>query len=69
VISDLKIVLSSKMVLFILSLSASLRVLFFFIFLPNTPSPFGPDEGTYGALVKFVSEGISALSRPFIQLC
>ena len=35
------------------------RVVMFFA-LPNTPSSLAPDEGTYGALAKWISESKSA---------
>lgn len=41
----------------ILATSTALRFFFYFVFLPRTPSAFGPDEGTYAALAKYVSSG------------
>lgn len=37
-------------------LAALLRICIFFLLPPNTPSNLGPDEGTYGALARWVSE-------------
>ena len=40
------------------------RVIMFFA-LPNTPSSLAPDEGTYGALAKWISESKPASNFPF----
>ena len=39
------------------------RVVAFFV-LPSTPSSLGPDEGTYGALVKWTEQGLPATDFP-----
>ena len=41
------------------------RVIMFFV-LPNTPSSLAPDEGTYGALAKWISESKPATDYPGI---
>jgi len=61
---DLRDVLVSKQILAILIVSAFIRVVFHFIFLPKSPSNFGPDEGTYAALAKYVSEGLPVEEFP-----
>jgi len=58
IIDDIKVVISSKPVMIILALSTLFRIIFHFIVLPNAPSQFGPDEGTYAALSKYASQGL-----------
>jgi len=48
----------------ILTLSALFRIAFHFYVLPNSPSVFGPDEGTYAALAKYVAEGLPVQEFP-----
>ena len=55
---DIRFALTSKPMIVILSISATIRVLFQFVLLPNSPSVFGPDEGTYALLAKYVSQGL-----------
>ena len=55
-IDELRFVLRCRPILWILALSATLRIVFFFS-LPETPSYLGPDEGTYARLAKYISEG------------
>ena len=55
-IDELRIVLRCRPILWILALSATLRIVFLFS-LPETPSYLGPDEGTYARLAKYISEG------------
>lgn len=43
--------------------SAIIRFLFF-VFLPGSASKFGPDEGTYATLAKYVSEGLPVKHFP-----
>ena len=43
------------------------RVVAFFV-LPNTPSNFGQDEGNYGALTEWVSQGKPADEYPYTTL-
>jgi hypothetical protein len=40
------------------------RLFFQFAFLPKTPSEYGPDEGTYAALAKYVAEGLPVQEFP-----
>ena len=54
----------SKQILAILAISAFIRVIFHFLVLPMSPSNFGPDEGTYAALAKYVSEGLPVEEFP-----
>jgi hypothetical protein len=58
IIDDFSLVISSKPVMVILSLSTLLRITFHFFFLPSSPSGFGPDEGTYATLAKYASQGL-----------
>ena len=39
-------------------------MLFQFVLLPNSPSVFGPDEGTYALLAKYVSQGLPVEEFP-----
>ena len=57
-IDDIRCALASKSVVVLLSVSATIRVLFHFLILPNSPSALGPDEGTYAKLAKHVSQGL-----------
>jgi hypothetical protein len=56
-ISDLRRISSSFFLLLLLVFSVLLRIIFQTFYLPNTVSDFGPDEGTYATLAKYVSEG------------
>ena len=58
IIKDIRFALTLKPVFVILSISAVIRMLFHFVILPNSPSVFGPDEGTYALLAKYVSQGL-----------
>jgi hypothetical protein len=62
-LQDLRATLRSKAIILILLSSATIRCLFFF-FLSDSPSKFGPDEGTYAALTKYVSEGRPVIDFP-----
>jgi len=64
IIDDLKVVLLSKSIMVILAITTLVRVLSHLFLLPNTPSEFGPDEGTYAALAKFVSQGLPVEEFP-----
>ena len=61
---DIRFALTSKPMIVILSISATIRVLFQFVLLPNSPSVFGPDEGTYALLAKYVSQGLPVEEFP-----
>ena len=61
---DIRFALTTKPVIVILSISATIRVLFQFVLLPNSPSVFGPDEGTYALLAKYVSQGLPVEEFP-----
>ena len=61
---DIRFALTSKPVIVILSISAAIRVLFQFALLPNSPAVFGPDEGTYALLAKYVSQGLPVEEFP-----
>ena len=63
-VSDLRHALASKHILAILFLSAFIRLIFYSIILPKSPSSFGPDEGNYAALAKYVSEGLPVEEFP-----
>lgn len=62
-ISDLRLAFASRSFLLILGLSALFRSISF-ITLPDSPSIFGPDEGTYAALAKYVSTGLPVQEFP-----
>jgi len=64
IFDDIRFAVSSRPVMIILALSALLRIVFHFYVLPNSPSGFGPDEGTYAALAKYVSEGMPVEEFP-----
>ena len=61
---DIRLALNLKPVIVILSISAAIRGLFQFALLPNSPSVFGPDEGTYALLAKYVSQGLPVEEFP-----
>jgi hypothetical protein len=61
---DIRLALTSKPVIVILSISAAIRGLFQFALLPDSPSEFGPDEGTYALLAKYVSQGLPVEEFP-----
>ena len=63
-IKDIKLLLSSRKFMAILIVSAFLRLLFFIFLLPNKPSSFGPDEGTYASLARYVSESLPVEDFP-----
>ncbi len=58
IIDDVRVALSSSFVMTILATSTFFRIIFHFFVLPNSPSGFGPDEGTYAELAKHVSQGL-----------
>ena len=64
IIEDIKFVFFSRPIIVILAISTLVRIVFHFFILPNSPSGFGPDEGTYGALAKYVSEGLPVEEFP-----
>ena len=63
-LADLRLVFSSKLVVGVLFISFLTRVLVYFFFLPSSPSKFGPDEGTYALLAKFVADGSPVYEFP-----
>jgi hypothetical protein len=64
IIDDIRFALSSRFVITIIAISTICRIIFHFFILPNSPSNFGPDEGSYAALAKYVSEGLSVEDFP-----
>ena len=64
IIDDIRFALSSHFIIIILVLSTICRITLHFIVLPNSPSGLGPDEGTYAALAKYVSEGLPVEEFP-----
>ena len=62
--SDLNVLLSSRFLRLLVLISFFTRLFFQFIFLPKTPSEYGPDEGTYAALAKYVAEGLPVQEFP-----
>ena len=56
--TDLKVFFSSRFLRLLVLTSLFTRSFFQFIFLPKKPSEYGPDEGTYAALAKYVAEGL-----------
>jgi hypothetical protein len=63
-LQDLLTILKTKPLLIIFSISGLVRLLFYYIYLPSTPSSFGPDEGTYAALAKYVALGLPVQEFP-----
>ena len=64
IIDDIKFAFLSRPIVVILAISTLVRIVFHFFILPNSPSGFGPDEGTYGALAKYVSQGLPVEEFP-----
>ena len=64
VIDDIRFALSSRIVMTILAISTVCRTIFHFFMLTNSPSSFGPDEGTYAALAKYVAQGLPVEEFP-----
>ncbi len=62
-LNDLKTVLQSRAIVLIILTSAIMRLVFF-LTMPNSPSKFGPDEGTYAFLAKYVSESLPVQDFP-----
>lgn len=62
--TDLRLALSNPFPVALLISSAILRLFFLFIYLPNRPSEFGPDEGTYGALAEYVAKNFPVQEFP-----
>jgi hypothetical protein len=62
--SDLHVLLSSRFLRLLVLISLFTRLFFQFTFLPKTPSEYGPDEGTYAALAKYVAEGLPVQEFP-----
>jgi hypothetical protein len=62
--TDLRLALSKPFLVGLLISSAILRLFFLFIYLPNRPSAFGPDEGTYGALAGYVANNLPVQEFP-----
>jgi hypothetical protein len=62
--SDLKVFFASRFFLRLVFLSLSARVIFQFNFLPKSYSEFGPDEGTYADLARYVAEGLPVQEFP-----
>ena len=63
-INDFRFALTSKPVIIILFTSAAIRILVHFILLPQSPSVFGPDEGTYALLAIYVAQGLPVEEFP-----
>ncbi len=64
IIDDVKFAFFSRPILIILAISTFVRIVFHFFVLPDSPSGFGPDEGTYAALAKYVSQGLPVEEFP-----
>jgi hypothetical protein len=64
IVDDIQFVFSSRPIIVILAVSTLFRIVFHFFVLPNSPSGLGPDEGTYGALAKYVSQGLPVEEFP-----
>jgi hypothetical protein len=62
--TDLRLALSKRFFVGLLLSSAILRLFFLFIYLPNRPSEFGPDEGTYGSLADYVANDLPVQEFP-----
>ena len=62
--SDLKALISSRFLRLLVLISLFTRLFFQFAFLPNRPSEYGPDEGTYADLSKYVAEGLPVQEFP-----
>ena len=62
--TDLQLALSKRFFVGLLLSSAMLRLFFLFIYLPNRPSEFAPDEGTYGALADYVANNLPVQEFP-----
>ena len=64
IFNDIRLAISSKFVLLILCLSGIFRIVLHIFVLPESPSEFGPDEGTYAALAKYASQGLPMQDFP-----
>ena len=64
ILRDLKEVISSRAIFTILLVSSIIKLLLVLFILPGTPSSLGPDEGTYAAAIKHLSQGNSAENFP-----
>ena len=64
IIDDVKFAFLSRPIIVILAISTLVRIVFHFFALPNSPSGLGPDEGTYAALAKYVSQGLPVEEFP-----
>jgi hypothetical protein len=62
--TDLKVFFSSRFLCLLVLISLFARLFFQFIFLPKTPSEYGPDEGAYAALAKYVADGLPVQEFP-----
>ena len=62
--TDLKVFFSSRFLRLLVLISLFTRLFFQFTFLPKKPSEYGPDEGTYAALAKYVAEGLPVQEFP-----
>jgi hypothetical protein len=62
--TDFRLALSKRFLVGLLLSSAIMRLFFFFVYLPNMPSKFGPDEGTYGTLADYVANGFPVQDFP-----
>lgn len=62
--TDLRLALSKPFLVGLLISSAILRLFFLLIYLPNRPSEFGPDEGTYGTLAGYVANNLPVQEFP-----
>jgi hypothetical protein len=64
IIDDVKFAFFSRPIIVILAISTLVRIVFHFFVLPDSSSGFGPDEGTYAALAKYVSQGLPVEEFP-----
>jgi hypothetical protein len=62
--TDLKVFFSCRFLRLLVLISLFTRLFFQFKFLPKTPSEYGPDEATYAALAKYVTEGLPVQEFP-----
>lgn len=56
--TDMIFVLRTRWIQVTLLASLFFRLIFHFVYLPDKPSEFGPDEGTYGLLAGYVENGL-----------
>ena len=63
-LSDIRLILSTRFFVLLLLSSALLRSFFLYAYLPDKPSEFGPDEGTYSALAGYVADSLPVQDFP-----